>query len=475
MKFLIVFSLLVPFVPPSSDRCAGSQAFVNSVRGGSAPSGWWPAMGGIMSRTAKEMQAEWQEAKVVRLNTVVNVATLAELASKPLPVRRPSLPRVVLHECAYERLYVENEPSNVMYPSNMIGLPEFECECALREASAGAETTWAPPRRSSVHPAAAKATVGLGAPEGGGPAGSGEGREHLHSHIPALTASSVGAWGWGAEPVDSPRPSRRGLPGSPQATTPRKSILRRTTSQPTSPSAHVAQDGEGALGCGRLHSLETPPERRLHAVDEQHAHQDQQTLLLESAKAQHRNDVLQLAIQLPTTIVVPAAGAAAHGNHAVNAGGEERAEQTGGGAHGVLAANAGGEEQAPYNDGGVPRPRQGLVHVASLQAWGNDLSREFVKEKLHEVQELPEDASGESQSWRRPSYWNSRSFSFAEERVSPAAATSTSSNFSFTSGCGESNTGDAVLPQEVSAVTARTITAPDEPPAQAVTVDVSAR
>jgi hypothetical protein len=103
------------------------------------------------------------------------------------------------------------------------------------------------------------------------------------------------------------------------------------------------------------------------------------------------------------------------------------------------------------------------------------LSREFVKEKLHEVQELPEDASGESQSWRRLSYWNSRSFSFAEERVSPAAATSTSSNFSFTSGCGESNTGDAVLPQEVSAVTARTITAPDEPPAQAVTVDVSAR
>jgi hypothetical protein len=425
-----------------------------------------------MTRTAKEMQAEWQEAKVVRLNTVVNVATLAELASKPLPVRRASHPRVVLHECAYERLYVENEPSNVMYLSNMIGLPEFECECALREASAATETTWAPPRRPSEHPAAAKATLGLGAPDGGGPAGSGEGREHLHSHIPALTASSVGAWGWGAEPSDSPRPSRRGLPGSPPATTPRKSILRRTTSQPTSPSPHVAQAGEGALGCGRLHSLETPPERRLHAVDELQPQQDQQTLLLESAKPQHRNDVLQLPI------VVPAAGAAAEGNHdvfALNAGGEERAEQTGGGAHGVLAANAGGEEQAPHNGGGMPLARHGLVHVASLQAWGNDLSREFVKEKLHEVQEPPGDESGESHSWMRPSSWRSRQFSFAEERVSPAAATSTSSSFSFTSGCGESNTGDAGLLQEVSAVTARNITAPDESPAHAVTVDVSAR
>ena len=85
MKFLIVFSLLVPFVPPSSDRCAGSQAFVNSVRGGSAPSGWWPAMGGIMSRTAKEMQAEWQEAKVVRLNTVVNVAHRTTKTRWPTP------------------------------------------------------------------------------------------------------------------------------------------------------------------------------------------------------------------------------------------------------------------------------------------------------------------------------------------------------------------------------------------------------
>jgi hypothetical protein len=357
-------------------------------------------MGGIVTRTAKEKQAEWQEAKVVRRNTVVNVATLAELASKPLPVRKASLrPRVVLHECPYERLYVENEPSNVMYnvmyPSNVDGLPEIEWECALREVSAAAEETFA------------KATLGFGA-DAGRPAGSWEGPEHLHSHSPASPATRLGAWG--AEPPDSWQPATR-----------RRSILRRTSF-----SLHDAQAG--------------------------------------GDNTQGSHDVL-----------------------AVNAGGEERAEQTGRGAHGVLTTNAGGEEQAPHNGGALPRPRHGLVHVASLQAWGSDSSREMVIAKLLEVEELPQDASGESHSSRD---WDNslphrrefllRQFSFAEERVSPAAATSTSSSFSFTNGCGESNsgdanTGDAELPQEASAVTAHTNTAPDEHLAQAGTVDVSAR
>jgi len=148
-------------------------------------------MGGIVTRVARAKAAEWEEAKIVRRNTVDNAMLVQISADVIATARKPTAPRVVMQEQASERFFVEHEPSVVMYKVESqctCGLPVCNCEFLHTVSVVTEVPQTSPPPGERV-------------PDGGG-----DGLQHLPVRL--------GVWGTEQESPRSPLTPILRKPGS---------------------------------------------------------------------------------------------------------------------------------------------------------------------------------------------------------------------------------------------------------------------